>query len=67
MLFKKKIDRAFDLLKEKNNIEDSNNKLGEEEIYLEKNDYIAIILSAIIVFGPIFLVLIGIILLVIFI
>ncbi len=70
MLFQKRIDRAFDLLKEKNNVDDSNidsDYREEDKIELEREDHIALFLSALIVFGPIFLVLIGILLFVAFI
>lgn len=69
MMFKKRIDRAFDWLREKTKGQDSNNDFNheEEKIDLEKEDYIALALSALIVFGPIFLVLIIILLIVVFI
>ena len=71
MMFKKRIDRAFKWLKDKKNLENSiddfNPKEEEEEIHLEKEDYIALFLSSLIVFGPIFLVLIIILLIVVFI
>jgi len=83
MLLQRKIDRAMNWLKEKNNLEKSNSedysnklpddnsdlysfdpkaewKAQEENIKLEKGDIPALIISALIVFGPIFLVLIGI-------
>lgn len=69
MIFQKKIDRAMNWLKEKNKSENSlevNNYDPKAEwraeesnkIELEKNDVLAIILSALIVFGPILLILI---------
>ena len=69
MMFKKRIDRAFKWLSEKTKGQDSNKdfELEEEKIHLEKEDYIALFLSALIVFGPIFLVLIIILLIVVFI
>lgn len=84
MLLQGKIDRAMNWLKEKNNLEKSNNKehinefpegnsediysfdpkaewkAQEEEIKLEKGDIPALIISALLVFGPIFLALIAI-------
>ncbi|WP_236909170.1 hypothetical protein [Clostridium sp. Cult3] len=56
----------MDWLKEKNSSKENNlDSRGEwesheEPIELEKNDILAIIISAILVFGPIFLVFIGI-------
>lgn len=64
MIFQKKIDRAFNWLKEKNKNQDSNKDDNYEEVYLEKKDHLALILSALIVFSPIFIVLIGILILV---
>ena len=59
MMFQKKVDRAMKWLKEK-----SNKNLDELEpkeydnIELEKNDFLALIISALMVFGPIILILI---------
>ena len=66
-MFQKKVDRAFAWLKEKNNIEEDEQEYTsheewkeKNEIYYERGDYFALILSAILVFSPIFIVLIGI-------
>lgn len=60
MFFQSKIDRAFKWLNEKNNkdtnSEDENFK-DKEDMKLEKKDILAIIISAILVFSPIFIVL----------
>ncbi|NLY67645.1 MAG: hypothetical protein GX069_08800 [Tissierellia bacterium] len=62
MFYKKKLERAMKWLKEKNRVEDRENSLEEYEgIELEKKDIIAIIISAILVFGPLFLIAAGII------
>lgn len=54
MLFQKKIDEAMKRLKEKRiESEDKENKE-----YLEKGDILAIIISALLVFGPIILILV---------
>ena len=61
MFLQKKVDRAFKWLKEKNKLQDhseENKEWEENDIELEKEDILAIVLSALIVFGPIFLVLI---------
>ncbi|WP_352420803.1 hypothetical protein [Proteiniborus sp.] len=69
MMFQKKIDRAMNWLKERNKSVNSSElndfdpkaewKAQESnKIELEKNDVLAIILSALIVFGPILLILI---------
>ncbi|TJX67589.1 hypothetical protein E8P77_04685 [Soehngenia saccharolytica] len=55
MFFQSKIDRAFKWLNEKNNKDESSEE--NEDIELEKMDILAIIISAIIVFLPIFIVL----------
>ena len=74
MMFQKKIDRAMEWLKEKNNPKqnneegypensldlDSKDELQTQEnsnIELEKGDIPAIIISALLVFGPIILIL----------
>ncbi len=54
MFFQSKIDRAFKWLNEKNNKDDN---AEEEDLELEKKDILAIIISAILVFSPIFIVL----------
>lgn len=59
MMFQKNVDRAMKWLKDK-----SNKNLDELEpkeydnIELEKNDFLALIISALMVFGPIILILI---------
>lgn len=63
MLFQKRIDRAFKFLKEKNNVEESDNKdkpdyIEEYNPPMEIKDYIALVISAFLVFSPIFIVLI---------
>ncbi len=65
MMFQNKIDRAMDWLKkkDKNNEIEEKYQYQEDYIELEKGDRLAIFLSAVIVFGPIFLVLMGILLL----
>jgi hypothetical protein len=77
MLLQRKIDRAMDWLKDKNNksqpyIEDSVEdhsdlenfdpkaewlRYENENIQLEKNDFFAIVISALLVFSPIFIIL----------
>lgn len=54
MMFQNKLDRAMDWLKNKNKISE-----GEipENIQLEKNDFLAIIIAALLVFGPIIIIL----------
>lgn len=55
MIFQKKIDRAMEWLKNRNKEKD--NKFGQDnELNLEKNDLLAIIISAFIVFLPILLI-----------
>lgn len=63
MIFQRKIDRAMDWLHERNKTSKfgSNQESEEEEqIELEKGDLLPIILSAILVFGPILLVFVAI-------
>ena len=55
MFFQSKIDLAFKWLNEKNNKDD--NAEEKEDLELEKKDILAIIISAILVFSPIFIVL----------
>lgn len=57
MIFQRKVDATMDWLKEKN---DSELDIEEEPIELEKNDMLALFLSAFLVFSPFLLVLIGI-------
>jgi hypothetical protein len=79
MFFKKKVDRAFEWLRKQNpdynadNVQNAvkkDNKTGpgyrsgKNGITLEKNDFLAMMLSALIVFGPIFIILILILILV---
>ncbi len=65
MMLQKRIDRAMDWLKKQNKseVDDSNEELEKDEEYveLEKNDILALFISSLLVFGPIVLVLIGII------
>lgn len=67
MIFQKKVDRAFKWLKDKNtnmdnkdNSEDAKGNTEEdiEDINLEKKDYLAMFISSILVFAPIFIILI---------
>lgn len=51
MLLQKKIERAMNWLRNKSNNEED----LEENIELEKNDLLALIISALLVFGPIIL------------
>lgn len=64
-MLQKRIDRAMDWLKKQNKseVDDSNEELEKDEEYveLEKNDILALFISSLLVFGPIVLVLIGII------
>ncbi len=53
MIFQKKVDRAMEWLKNKNKKDENH----EEELKLEKNDLFAIIISALLVFVPLFIVL----------
>ena len=63
MIFQKKVDRALQWLKDKN----KSNEIKEghevdqveplEDLPLEKGDRLALLLSALLVFGPIFLIL----------
>lgn len=60
MFFQSKIDRAFKWLNEKNNKDvnsEDENFEDKEDMKLEKKDILAIIISAILVFSPIFIVL----------
>lgn len=61
MIFQKKIDRAMNWLKEQNTSEveglSPNRKWENEEMHLEKKDRLALWLSALLVFLPIFLIL----------
>lgn len=55
MIFQKKIDRAMEWLK--NRKKEKDNNIGQDdELNLEKNDLLAIIISAFIVFLPILLI-----------
>jgi len=53
MMFQNKLDRAMKWIKNKNKDDDHEN----DSIELEKNDLLAIIISALLVFGPIILIL----------
>lgn len=62
MMFQRKIDRAMNWLKEKNkksDFDESINRLSEEDhnYKFDKTDILAAIISALLVFGPIFIVL----------
>lgn len=61
MLFGKKIDRVLNVRKAEERFEEE-----REELPLEKNDRLAMILAALIVFIPVFLVIVGILLLVLY-
>lgn len=59
MMFQKKVDRAMKWLKEKRNKNlDELEPKEYNNIELEKNDFLALIISALMVFGPIILILI---------
>ena len=60
MMLQKRIDRAMDWLKKQNKSNEELEK-NEEYVELEKNDMLALFISSLLVFGPIVLVLIGII------
>ena len=65
MIFQSKVDRAMKWLKEKNQPKREDNlngledemSLGQEQEKIEKRDILAILISALLVFGPIILVL----------
>ncbi len=59
MFFQSKLDRAMEWLKNKNKKPDSQESNSEniEDIKLEKDDILALIISALLVFGPIFIIL----------
>ncbi|MFY9285279.1 MAG: hypothetical protein ACOXZT_01540 [Tissierellaceae bacterium] len=59
MFFQSKLDRAMEWLKNKNKKPDSQESNSEniEDIRLEKDDILALIISALLVFGPIFIIL----------
>lgn len=58
-MFQKKVDRAMKWLKEKRNKNlDELEPKEYNNIELEKNDFLALIISALMVFGPIILILI---------
>lgn len=58
MFYQKKLDRAMKWLKEKSNSQNSVYDTGEDSnnVELEKKDLLAIIASALLVFGPIFII-----------
>lgn len=59
MFFQKKIDRAFDELKKKSGkYDEKGNLINTEQEETEKGDFAAMFLAAAKVFGPIFIVLI---------
>lgn len=66
MMLQKRIDRAMDWLKQQNKskVDDSNEELEKDEEYveIEKNDILALCISSLLVFGPIVLILMGIVL-----
>ena len=65
MIFQSKVDRAMKWLKEKNQPKREDNlngledeiSLGQEQEKIDKRDILAILISALLVFGPIILVL----------
>lgn len=64
MFFQNKVDRAFKWLKDKNKAIDGNDEKDhdedmeiEEDVSLEKTDYLAMFISAVMVFAPIFIIL----------
>lgn len=62
MFFQKKVDRAMEWNRNKGKLKGDNDspETDDEHIELERKDIAAIIISAFLVFGPIFLVLGGI-------
>lgn len=58
MFYQKKLDRAMKWLKEKNSSQNSDYDIeeGNNNVELEKRDLLAIIISALLVFGPIFII-----------
>ncbi len=65
-MFQKKIDRAMDWLKDKNKDKKKcqyDDYMEDDYIELEKGDRLAMFISAVLVFGPVFLILIGLLLL----
>lgn len=65
MFYQKKLDRAMKWLKERNKSQNNSYSTEEEledarnNVEFEKKDILAIIISALLVFGPLFLVGIG--------
>lgn len=60
MLFQKKFDRAMNLMKEKNSENDTKFQDFNEELELEKNDKLAMLLGAFMVFIPTAVIILGI-------
>lgn len=66
MFYQKKLDRAMKWLKEKSKSQNSGYSTEEEmeearsNIEFDKKDILAIVISALLVFGPLFLIFIGI-------
>jgi len=58
MMLQKKLERAMNWLNKKNSPDIDYSENNEENLELEKNDILALIISTLIVFGPIILVLI---------
>lgn len=61
MMFQRKIDRAMNWLKEKNKKSDFDEygdlSIEEDDYKLDKTDVLALIISALLVFGPILIIL----------
>lgn len=56
MIFQSKLDRAMEWIKNKNKNSDSQNELydeNKEDYQFDKTDILAIIISALLVFGPV--------------
>ncbi|MDR7870630.1 MAG: hypothetical protein RIN55_07220 [Tissierellaceae bacterium] len=56
MFYKKKLDKMMEWLKNKNQDSDSDEKI--EDFKFDKTDILALIISALLVFGPVFIILI---------
>lgn len=58
MLLQKKIERAMKWLNNRNSQDTECSNIEEEKIQFEKSDILALIISALMIFGPIILVLV---------
>lgn len=59
MLFQKKVNRALEKLHEESEASQQNMDLSENELPLEKNDFLAMVISAFLVFIPAALLVLG--------